>query len=226
MFIKRLRASIIYIFLRILHKLFYINGRRVRRLNIVMDGVNLRIVLLPYIFIPVYTVTQIPLCKILKKAKGKTICEIGSGSGIISVYLASSNRVVASDIEYNAILCTKINLKLNKRYGNADLILMDGATALRSNIFDVTVLNPPYLPLNAKDEIDLSYCGGGDLRLLFHLVLDSIRVIKREGRVYMTLNDIVLDNVVDFIKKLKFKVKVFPCKKTIFDKIFIVMIEK
>lgn len=224
---SRLRTLLIYLFLRILHKLYYVGGRRIRYISVSIDhDEGLRIILLPQVFIPKYTLTQMVLCRILYNVRGKFIHELCSGSGLISLHLAQRNRVVASDIMYNAVLSTKLNAKVNKRWDNIDVIQMDKGNALRCSVFDIVVLNPPYLPLDARDNTDTLYCCGSNLKLLLQLIISSLKLVRKGGRVYVLVNDIVLDYVIMLVKRFNLKARVIPVLKTPLDRIFVVELEK
>lgn len=224
---SRLRTLLIYLSLRILHKLYYVGGRRIRYTSVNIDHKDsLRIILLPQVFIPKYTLTQMILCRILYSVREKFIYELCSGSGLISLHLAQRNRVVASDIMYNAVLSTKLNAKVNKRWDNIDVIQMDKGNALRYSVFDIVVLNPPYLPLDARDNTDTLYCCGSNLKLLLQLIISSLKLVRKGGRVYVLVNDIILDYVIMLVKRFNLKTRVIPVLKTPLDRIFVVELEK
>lgn len=62
--------------------------------------------------------------------KGKSVLDIGSGSGIIAIYCAlqGAKHVVAADIDDKAIANTKENIKLNK--------VTDVVIVIKSNLFE------------------------------------------------------------------------------------------
>ena len=83
------------------------------------------------------------LLESVKSIENKKILEMGTGSGLISIYLSKKNKVTAIDINKNALKTAKKNAKNNKskinfKYSN-----------LFSNIFskfDTILFNPPYVP--------------------------------------------------------------------------------
>jgi methylase of polypeptide subunit release factors len=88
---------------------------------------------------------------------GKTnqcIIEIGCGSGIISLHSLRNfpnNNYYAVDINFQAVLLTLENMKLNQ-LENLQLICTDLSLPIRTGTqFETTIFNPPYLP---SDEID------------------------------------------------------------------------
>ncbi|MBM4267737.1 MAG: methyltransferase [Deltaproteobacteria bacterium] len=92
--------------------------------------------------------------------RGKRVLEIGTGSGIISVYAAvlGASKVVATDIDPNAIESLRRNAE---RFGKSDVV--EGRLVPESDIsaysviqpgeqFDIIVSNPPYsLDLDATE---------------------------------------------------------------------------
>ena len=95
-------------------------------------------------------------CRAYKKPH---VVEIGTGSGIISVVLATlfpDAKITATDISEDALEVAKINAK---RYGVSDKIkflncnLLDGV----GEKIDILVSNPPYIKIGEKLDKNLSY---------------------------------------------------------------------
>ncbi|MHA1687057.1 MAG: methyltransferase [Candidatus Heimdallarchaeaceae archaeon] len=77
------------------------------------------------------------------------IVEVGSGSGIISIFLAKkypSTSLLATDISFDAVKVTKRNVMLNEVKHQIDVCLMDKMVALKKFEPEIIVWNPPYLP--------------------------------------------------------------------------------
>lgn len=83
--------------------------------------------------------------------RGKEILELGTGVGLISLWIAikaptSPKRVVATDISPKAIRCAKRNTTLNQT-NNIAVICSDlFSTFSRDAKFDFILFNPPYVP--------------------------------------------------------------------------------
>lgn len=90
--------------------------------------------------------------------KDATVLEIGSGSGIISIFAAKlgAKKVIATDISSAAIDCTNKNAKRFKYDGVITTRLVDGKDQKAFSViapqekFDVIISNPPY-------SLDLSF---------------------------------------------------------------------
>jgi len=96
---------------------------------------------------------------------GKSVLEVGSGSGFVSAVAAKlgAKRVVAVDVAQAAAEATRCTLELAGA-GDWDVVRCDLLTCFRAPApFDVVIFNPPYLPCEdweASDEEALSWCGG------------------------------------------------------------------
>jgi len=89
----------------------------------------------------------------IPEVKGN-ILDVGCGTGIVGIhYLEKGNKVTFIDIDPRAAECTKRNLELNKLKG--EVIISDLLSSVRGE-FDYCLFNPPYLPSDQFNHIDLS----------------------------------------------------------------------
>lgn len=120
--------------------------------------------------------------KIINKKRYKNICEIGVGSGVISIMIAKGCPLVnitALDISKAALEVARKNIIDKKAEHSIELIHSD-LLANSAKSFDLIVSNPPYisdgydLPLNVRFEPDVALFGGvvGD-ELVKKLVLEA-----------------------------------------------------
>lgn len=107
--------------------------------------------------------------EILKDMKNPKILEIGVGSGIISVMLATmieNISIVAVDINDKAIELAKLNAKKFEVENKIEFIKSDLFENISQNDFDMVISNPPYiadnyeLPTNVKFEPSNALFGG------------------------------------------------------------------
>ncbi|MBT3582279.1 methyltransferase, partial [Candidatus Woesearchaeota archaeon] len=93
------------------------------------------------------------------RAKGKSILDVGTGSGIqaISASLAGAKEVWACDINPEAVKCAKANATSNKVEVN--VIQSNLFENVPKKKFDLIVFNPPYLPSDGKHD-DIRWSGG------------------------------------------------------------------
>jgi release factor glutamine methyltransferase len=89
----------------------------------------------------------------------KSFLEVGSGSGIISIYAAKQNAyVTALDINKKATIDTLENSKRNNT--KVTVLESDLFANVSPTQFDWIVINPPYYPINPKNEEEYAWnCG-------------------------------------------------------------------
>ena len=113
------------------------------------------------------------LAKNLEIKEGQSVLEIGTGSGLVSMYASLlTDDITATDINYNALELAERNFKLN----NIDTIKLefgDLFEPVKNKKFDVLLFNTPYLPTDTDDIID------DDLNYAFDGGLDGRNVIDR-----------------------------------------------
>ena len=74
-------------------------------------------------------------------------------------------------------------------------VACDRFTAIRSNVFDTVVANPPYLPLEPKDKLDRTLCCGADLRLYISMLRSCARTLKKDGVLVFTASTLTAREV-------------------------------
>jgi len=94
-----------------------------------------------------------------KQLSGKSLLELGCGTGLISIIAAKSGaHVVASDLSLLAVENTKRNASQNRV--SINIIHSDLFDAIEKMTFDWIIINPPYYARNAKNEEELAWnCG-------------------------------------------------------------------
>ena len=113
------------------------------------------------------------LAENLEIKKGQSVLEIGTGSGLVSMYASLlTDDVTATDINYNALELAEKNFKLNN-IGTIKLAFGDLFEPVKDRKFDVILFNTPYLPTDSDDIIN------DDLNYAFDGGLDGRKVIDR-----------------------------------------------
>lgn len=105
------------------------------------------------------------LAENLEIKKGQSVLEIGTGSGLVSMYASLlTDDVTATDINYNALELAEKNFRLNN-ITTIKLEFGDLFEPVKNKKFDVILFNTPYLPTDSDDIIndDLNYAFDGGL---------------------------------------------------------------
>lgn len=123
-----------------------------------------------------------------QELKGKTILELGAGSGLISFYMASKGaHVTATDISTIAI--EGLHLNNHKLNANITIIHSDLFDQIPQQPFDYIIINPPYYPKNPKNQEEKAWFCGVDYEY-FHKLFNHIgSYMQRNATVYMSLSE-------------------------------------
>lgn len=122
---------------------------------------DIEIKILPGVFHPGFFFSTKFLLSHLEKfsIQGKTILELGAGTGLISIYCSKQGaNVTATDISKKAIE----NISLNSEMNNCNLRVIESNLfeKIPIQLFDLIVINPPYFPKQAKNEEEFAwFCG-------------------------------------------------------------------
>ena len=111
--------------------------------------------------------------------EGQSVLEIGTGSGLVSMYASRlTDDITATDINYNALELAEKNFEKNN-INTIKLEFGDLFEPVKDKKFDVILFNTPYLPTEEEDIIDsdLNYAfdGGSDGRKIIDRFLQSQR---------------------------------------------------
>jgi len=131
--------------------------------------------------------------------KGRKILDMGCGSGIVSVFCASSGaKCLAADINPEAVKAAGENAALNGF--EKDVIVIE--SNLFENIkdrFDIIFFNPPYYPKEPVGNFERAFFAGEDYRVLKEFAACSKSHLNNGGIVYMIISSDMDLNVVKSI---------------------------
>lgn len=119
------------------------------------------ILVLPQVFNPVLFRTGEFLAQALDARRippGSTVLDMGTGSGIGAIAAARwAGRVVAVDINPEAVRCARINILLNRVEHRVEVREGDLFAPVSGERFDVVLFNPPYYAGQPADALDRAF---------------------------------------------------------------------
>lgn len=140
--------------------------RRYRRLVLEeIDSVPL--IVLPEVFNPVLLRSGQFLARVVNDyplpENGPRVLDMGTGSGVGAVFAARRGaRVVAVDLNPQAVRCARINALINGVESRVDVRFGDLMTPLDpQEKFDLVLFNPPYYQGPPADSLDMAWRGVG-----------------------------------------------------------------
>lgn len=119
-----------------------------------VEVMGLSIVVLPNVWSPRYDWSSAFYIENFPEVEGRSFLEIGSGSGVISVYagLNGATRVLAVDVNPDAVRNTRLNFERHG-LGQADAILSEGFDQVKGQ-FDIVTWNAPYHGNRPEDPLE------------------------------------------------------------------------
>lgn len=137
----------------------------------------------------------------LKKIRNPHILEIGCGTGVISVYIASrinKARIVATDISKKAVRLCKKNIDYLKLSDCVNVVCADLFECLNvNNKFDMIISNPPYIMKKDLERVDslvkkepfLALDGGTNgVKIVNEILGRSVEFLKKDGVLFLEID--------------------------------------
>lgn len=128
------------------------------------DGVPL--VVLPQVFNPVLLRTGAFMVQTLERVQlkaawtGLSVLDMGTGSGIGAIFAAQRGaRVVAVDINPEAVRCAQVNALLNRLEERIEIRQGDLFTPVTGQQFDLVLFNPPFYRGTPRHNLDYAWRG-------------------------------------------------------------------
>lgn len=128
-------------------------SKKIRKISI---G-NLKLVIYPDVFVPIGS-SSLVFRNFFKKFNGKCelVLDVGTGSGILALLVSKyAEKVIAIDINENAIKSTKENIKLN-HIKNIEVRKSDLFEKVNEK-FDLIIFNPPFMGIEAENELEKAF---------------------------------------------------------------------
>lgn len=188
--IRKLIRSALYAALRPV-ALWYLRSERRFRFE------GLELVVKPGVFPPGPFFTTKYLIDALRGAdlRGKTLLELGAGSGLISLWCARRGAAVtATDISPAAVATIEDNIRANRAQLEAGgapprVLLFDLFDQLPRTPFEFVVINPPFYRRNPRTMAERAWFCGKDFEYFEKLFRQIGDYLQPETRVLMTLSE-------------------------------------
>jgi release factor glutamine methyltransferase len=181
------------------------------------DGI--RVLVLPGVFHPGFFSSTSFILEFLKtqQLSGKTLLELGCGTGLISVYASKHGATVtASDLSETAIRNCEINNQSNQT--NISVIHSDLFDSIQNQTFDWIIVNPPYYARLIKNEEELAWHCGENFEY-FQKLFASIKDYVHKGTqvvIVLTLG-CDLEKIFQIGAEHKLKFELLREKNVLFD---------
>ena len=129
---------------------------------------------------------------------GKSVLEIGTGSGIVAMYASKlTDKVTATDINFDAIILAESNFKAND-IDNIELLFGNLFEPVKNRKFDVILFNTPYLPTEEgevlEDNLNYAFDGGLNGRNVIDLFLNGVKNHLNDGGIVQLIQSSLSGN--------------------------------
>ena len=168
------------------------------------------------------------LAENLEIKEGQSVLEIGTGSGLDSMYASLlTDDVTATDINYNALELAEKNFKLNN-INTIKLEFGDLFEPVKDKKFDVILFNTPYLPTDSDDIIndDLNYAfdGGLDGRKVIDRFINEVSNHLNDKGIVQIIQSSLSDNnrTLDMFDRNGFVAEIAESEKFFFEEIVLI----
>lgn len=175
-----------------------------RRGTRVTRAAGFRLVVPPTVFHPRIFLTSEFFAKFIDglDLSGKSVAEVGTGSGILALAAAraGAERIVAIDINPRAARAASENGRINgfgERVLGVCCNLLSGLAP--GPIFDVVLSSPPSFPGEPKDIADRAWVAGPDYRDIEALFSQARERLRPGGSLYVLLSS---DSDLDLLGRL------------------------
>ncbi len=158
---------------------------------------------------------------------GKKILDMGSGSGVVSLFAASKGAdCVACDINPVAVKCIAENALQNNLSRQIKVYESDLFEALKNNPgsgFDIIFFNPPYYKGNPKNNFERAFKGGPNLEVIDRFLAEAKSHLSPGGKLCMIVStDMELDDFYSRLKQAGYSYKVLQTNKKFFETFYII----
>ena len=152
--------------------------------------------------------------------------ELGAGSGLISLYAAQQKaKVTATDI--NRIAITNIKENASKNNLSLTIIQSDLFNKIRKKEFEWIVINPPFYPIDPKNDPGYAWYCGENYEYFNNLFENIGTYMNEKSHVIMVLSDTApIQKIINIAAQNDFIMDIERIKKHLLERSFIFTITK
>lgn len=158
---------------------------------------------------------------------GKNILDMGSGSGIVSIFAASKGaNCVACDINPVAVRCITENALQNKLSSQIKVYESDLFESIKSANgagFDIIFFNPPYYKGNPRNNFERAFKGGPNLEVIDKFLLEAKNHLAPKGKLCLLVStDMDMDDLYSRLQNTGYTYKILLSNKKFFETFYII----
>jgi release factor glutamine methyltransferase len=153
--------------------------------------------------------------------KGKKCLEMGCGCGLLAIIMARKGAIVtAADKNMEAVSVSRENAL---HAGQEINIHSSDLFSEISGKFYLIVFNPPYLPGDDHEKIEITYYGGPDGRQTIKKFLEEAKnFLKKNGRILLLISTITGEKEVwDLAMDMGYSIREIARKKVPFEELIV-----
>ena len=185
------------------------------------DGLDL--IILKSVFHPAFFGSSKVFARFLKSQalNGKSLLEIGCGSGLLSLVAAKAGaHVTAVDINPAAIACARANARNN--HLDVEVIHSDVFQSLKQHAYDILIINPPFFEGKAKEDSSYAWYCGPDYYFFRQFSEGLPFYTHQQTKIWMILSEVcALDPIQEIALQFNYKMKLVDQEKTLFENFLI-----
>lgn len=161
-----------------------------------------------------------------KNLAGKKLLELGSGTGMLSVFASSAGAmVIATDISEKALQNTRMNMQLHEQLFR--IIKSDMFSSIPAEIFDYIIVNPPFYNRNPVTEPDYAWYCGNDFQYFSKFFSGLEKHADENTNVIMILSeDCNIKKITGIAEDNRWKMLLLYSTKNLMERNYIFKIER
>lgn len=158
---------------------------------------------------------------------GRTVMDMGCGSGIISIIAASKGaNCLAADINPIAVHSVKESAEINRLSGRINALesdLFESVPLSGEGSYEVIFFNPPYYKGIPKNNFERAFKAGPDLEVISNFLLSARRYLMPGGLVFFIVSsDMDLDDLKSRIKANGFGFEICKTIRKLLETFYII----